>query len=51
MSGLNRSMRVEIELSQDVIRHLQALAGCTSRRRLDALASQLLLQALEARRP
>ena len=50
---MNRSERlvsVEIDLPAEVIARLQELAGCTSRRRLDALASQLIIQAIEARR-
>jgi outer membrane murein-binding lipoprotein Lpp len=49
---MNRSehlVSVEIDLPAEVIARLQVLAGCTSRRRLDALASQLIIQAIEAR--
>jgi hypothetical protein len=49
MHGLNRLIRVEIEVSEALLRRLQVLAGCSNRRRLDALASQLLIQALEQR--
>ena len=50
MSSVERSVRVEIDLPAEVIGRLQELAGCTSRRRLDALASQLIIQAVEGRR-
>jgi hypothetical protein len=45
MNASSRSVRVDIEVSPELLRHLQALAGCTSRRRLEALASQLVIQA------
>ena len=50
MTSSERSFRFEIDLPAEVIARLQQLAGCTSRHRLDALASQLIIQALEDRR-
>ena len=51
MSSVERLVRVEIDLPAEVIVRLQELAGCTSRPRLDALASQLIIQAMNNRRP
>ena len=51
MNSVERSVRFEIDLPAEVIVRLQELAGCTSRRQLDALASQLIIQAMNNRRP
>ena len=51
MSSVERSVRFEIDLPAEVVARLQELAGCTSRRRLDALASQLISQTMQDRRP
>jgi outer membrane murein-binding lipoprotein Lpp len=50
MGRNERLVSVEIDLPAEVIARLHELAGCTSRRRLDALASQLIVQAMEGRR-
>ncbi len=49
MGRNERLVSVEIDLPAELITRLQELAGCSSRRRLDALASQLIIQAIEAR--
>ena len=41
--------RVEIEIPQELVNLLQCMAGCRDRRRLEALASQLIIQRLRDR--
>lgn len=50
MRDLNPRVNLEIEVSEALMQRLQALAGCSSARRVEAVASWLLSQALESQR-
>ena len=47
MRHQKQAVRLEIAVPPEVMRRLEDLAGCSSRRRLDAVASELVIQTLK----